>query len=194
MTAALRVVGVEEFRKLAADLKSAGDKQLRKELYLGLNRSAKPLRELAQKSAADTLPSSGGQIRKRRLVTTGVKVVQGKAYKARRHRTVAGYKRGDSVADRVAASSFRVATRSGSNPSVRLVAREKGGKSVDLSSLDAGRLRHPVYGNRRVWVQQPVPQGWWTKAVTGSDALSAVRTEMLDVIETVAKQLATGGK
>lgn len=39
----------------------------------------------------------------------------------------------------------------GRNAGVRIRARHK---TSDLKRLNAGRLRHPVFGNRRVWVEQ----------------------------------------
>jgi hypothetical protein len=37
-----------------------------------------------------------------------------------------------------------------------------GGKARKLRDLDAGRLTHPVYGNREVWRTQEVEPGWFT--------------------------------
>lgn len=51
--------GAEKFEKVAKALKS-GDKELRKELYAGLNRATKPMRAAAKKSAGDNLPRAGG--------------------------------------------------------------------------------------------------------------------------------------
>lgn len=45
--------------------------------------------------------------------------------------------------------------------SVRVLLRNKG---VDLRSMDAGVVRHPVYGNRQAWVRQSVPVGAFTQA------------------------------
>ena len=52
--------GAEEFAKLARDLRAAGDKDLRKELYRGLNRATKGLKDAAKDSARRTLPQGGG--------------------------------------------------------------------------------------------------------------------------------------
>ena len=46
---------------------------------------------------------------------------------------------------------------SGRSPGVRLTS-----KSHD-PRIDRGRLRHPVFGNRQVWVTQRVDPGWFTK-------------------------------
>lgn len=34
----------------------------------------------------------------------------------------------------------------------------------DLRALNRGRARHPVFGNRKVWVTQTVQSGWWDAA------------------------------
>lgn len=54
------VRGLEQFQKLSKDLRSAGDKDLRRELYRGLNRATKPLKEDAKANARAVLPSRGG--------------------------------------------------------------------------------------------------------------------------------------
>lgn len=58
----LQIRGAEQLGDLAKQLRAAGEsgKGLRKELYAGLNRATKPLRETAQKRAAADLPQEGG--------------------------------------------------------------------------------------------------------------------------------------
>lgn len=51
----------------------------------------------------------------------------------------------------MAKASLTTAAASGRNPGVRIKARHK---SYDLKRLNEGRLRHPVFGNRSVWVEQ----------------------------------------
>lgn len=54
------VRGLERFGKLSRDLRAAGDKDLRRELYRGLQRATKPLKEAAKENARSTLPRKGG--------------------------------------------------------------------------------------------------------------------------------------
>lgn len=56
----LRVEGADAFFALAKRLKEAGDKDLQRELYRGLNRAVKPADEAIRASAIATLPSRGG--------------------------------------------------------------------------------------------------------------------------------------
>jgi len=44
---------------------------------------------------------------------------------------------------------------SGKNAGIRLTMTNK----HDLAELEKGNLRHPVYGNRKVWKRQSVPSG-----------------------------------
>jgi hypothetical protein len=54
----------------------------------------------------------------------------------------------------------------GKSVGVRIVAKNR----YAIKSMDKGRLRHPVFGNRDVWVAQSVPAGWFTRPVeAGAD-------------------------
>lgn len=193
MAVSIQVVGADSLRVLARDLKKAGDKDLRKELYSGLNRATKPLEEAARRSAAGNLPSSGGRVRKRRT-KKGTVTIYGVDYFTRKTVSLKTTKASGSVADRAAAMRFSVKSRAGRNPAVTVVAVDRKGKSVDLNELDQGRLKHPVYGNRKVWVTQPVKAGWWTDALNAAPVLNDVREEVVRVIGTVAAKLSLGGK
>lgn len=54
--------GLQRFGKLSKDLREAGDKDLRKELYRGLQRATKPLKDAAKDSArsGEYIPRGGG--------------------------------------------------------------------------------------------------------------------------------------
>lgn len=56
----IRVVGAEQLGKLGADLKAAGDKQLRKELFKACQRMAGPIAEAIRRAFRDDLPSGLG--------------------------------------------------------------------------------------------------------------------------------------
>jgi len=151
MVADFSIRGAEKFAAVARDLKAAGDKELRRELYRGINRATKPLKEDAKKSAASTLPSRGG------------------------------------LAGRVSRARFSTKTRAGASPSVRIVAKDAKGRSVDLAALDGGRLRHPLYGNRGHWYTQSVKPEWFTRPMlAGADK---VRREIVAAVDAVAAKL-----
>lgn len=58
----LQIKGADQLGDLAKQLRAAGEsgKGLKRELYRGLNRATKPLRQEAQQAAASSLPQSGG--------------------------------------------------------------------------------------------------------------------------------------
>jgi hypothetical protein len=68
------------------------------------------------------------------------------------------------LAELVSRSSYGVRTRlSGNGVGVRIQGTSRSVKS--LRALNAGRLRHPVYGNRKVWAEQHVEPGWFDKPI-----------------------------
>lgn len=149
MPADLRVEGVERLERAARQLREAGDKDLRREMYRAIQRSTKPLRQKAKEAALRELPQRGG------------------------------------LNVWVASSRFSTKTRGGGrNPGVRITATK--GKH-NLKSLDEGKLRHPVFGNRNVWVSQPVPAGWFSKTI--EDGADEVRKELVDAIEETLRKL-----
>lgn len=85
---------------------------------------------------------------------------------------------------RVAASRFTTRTRSTPRSAgVTIVAS----KDLDLRSLDRGRVRHPVFGNRSAWVNQQVTPGWFTGAMKAGTPI--VRAEIGRVLDEVAADL-----
>ncbi len=90
----------------------------------------------------------------------------------------------------IAGAKVRVATRlSGRNVGVSFIGRWTG---HDLASIDKGELRHPIRGNRSVWVSQTIPDGYWRKVFTGPGA-DIARKEFLKAVDKVATKLRNGG-
>lgn len=57
---------------------------------------------------------------------------------------------------------------------------------MDIGSINRGRLRHPVYGNRSVWRDTNVQAGFVDR---GADKASGqVRKDVLDAIDTATAQ------
>lgn len=56
-----------------------------------------------------------------------------------------------------------------------------------LRDIDRGRLRHPVFGNRDVWVTQQVTPGWWTKPM--EDGAPAVRKAIVRTVDDIGRRL-----
>jgi hypothetical protein len=115
-------------------------REMSRELYKVMSRESKPLIQAAKTSAGVSLPSGGGKPSK------------------------SGGKR-ESVADRVVGAKYTVKVTGGRNPITRIQAMERLGRSVDLASLDRGRLRHPLFGStaKGNWFDQRVPKDWFTR-------------------------------
>lgn len=82
----------------------------------------------------------------------------------------------------------RMSTRrvTGKNPGVKIVA-----KGMDqLALMDSGMVRHPVWGNRGRWVNQPIPdaEGWFSKPM--EDGKPEAAREIVHALDGVAKKLA----
>jgi hypothetical protein len=86
------------------------------------------------------------------------------------------------LARQVGRASLRAQVRTGSEPGVRIVA-----KGTDASQTDAGRVRHPVFGKRRVFVEQQVKGGWFSE--TPKTQVAAVRREVQAVMQDVASRI-----
>ena len=66
------------------------------------------------------------------------------------------------LAARVAGSRFSTSTRFGANTAgVRIV----GKSGYNISRMNAGTLRHPVFGNRSAWVTQSVRPHWFDQPI-----------------------------
>lgn len=61
-------------------------------------------------------------------------------------------------------------------------------KGMDLQSLDRGRLRHPLFGNRGHWYDQPVRRGWWTLSLYKASN-TRVNKEIVNAVERALKPL-----
>lgn len=55
-----------------------------------------------------------------------------------------------------------------------------------IRSINAGFVRHPVYGNRDRWVTQRVRKGWWD--APAATAKRAVESEMRTAMDRIARE------
>ena len=62
----------------------------------------------------------------------------------------------------------------------------------DTAETDQGYVRHPVYGNRKRWTRQAIPNaaGWWSETL--KDAAPEVTAELVGVMEAVSAQIQGG--
>lgn len=99
-------------------------------------------------------------------------------------------------ASRAARVPIGIRTRTtGKAAGVRLQASGKKGAATSrtLMSMDeSGAFRHPLYGNRKVWIAQTYSpaEGWFTEPA--EEAKPEVQAKVLDAMESVARQITQG--
>lgn len=82
--------------------------------------------------------------------------------------------------------SQRTQIRTGRDPSVRLIGSSRG-KRRRTRRLEEGKLSHPVFGNRKVWVTQQIKPGFFSEPIAGE--ADQVRAEMEKAIMAVHEQI-----
>lgn len=94
------------------------------------------------------------------------------------------------LAARVAAARLSTRRRGGRNPGVRIQA-----SGMDqLARMDEGQVKHPVYGNRNVWVTQQISDGWFSEPMEAGkgEAAAAIEEALDDVAIQVARKVDGG--
>ena len=106
--------------------------------------------------------------------------------KAARASALAKLPKRGGLAARVAGNPVGIVTKlGGRDVSIRF--RAQGKRVRDLEGIDQGTVRHPVYGNRSVWVSQSVTPGWFTEPV--QRAAPELRAAAGEAMEDVAQQI-----
>jgi hypothetical protein len=91
------------------------------------------------------------------------------------------------LADRVAAAAVPRSRRQNSSKGVGLRVTATGRKGMkNLQALDAGKVRHPVYG-RDAWVAQSVTPGFWSKPL--EELAPKARAELEAAMQRIANQV-----
>lgn len=88
------------------------------------------------------------------------------------------------LAARIAKAPQRVQTRTGADPGVRIVV---GANGLAARTADSGTVRHPVFGNKTVWVVQPVRSGWFSDPMEAGAPV--VRRNLEDALEQMAAKV-----
>lgn len=89
------------------------------------------------------------------------------------------------------ANGVRISVRTGSSPGARIwVDRsriEPKARNVLNQTNKDGRLRHPVFDNRRRWVNQRSEAGWWSRRVQAG--LPRMQAEVQRILGDVRRDL-----
>jgi hypothetical protein len=93
------------------------------------------------------------------------------------------------LAERVAKAPQRVQVRTGARTAgVRIVVgKDKSG----AGGANRGTVRHPVFGNRDVWVMQEVAPGWFDDPLR--DSAPAVRRDLEAAVQVVVDKVVRDG-
>jgi hypothetical protein len=168
MPSAVQILGTGQLVELSRRLRTAGGPRLRANTARRVRRAAEPLQKDLQRTIRTVqLPGSGRKGRGGPSPTT-------RPLRA----TLAG--------------AVRISVRSGASPGAR-VWLDHSHLPADITAgvaarIDEGRLRHPVFGNKRRWANQWArPAGWWSKTV--ADGTPRMRAEVERVLGDVRRDL-----
>jgi hypothetical protein len=158
----LEVTGEDQLRRLARDLRAQGPtgKLLRKRLRRRIIAAGKPMVRSAKENAHN-IPAKGSR-------STGLRDDLARATRMR-------------VGLAARTSSVRVETTGKKMPS--------GKKALPKDMEGSQRWRHPVFGDRDVWVTQP-PHPYFYRAV--KEHLPEVRAGVMKAVEQTAAELERG--
>lgn len=168
MAGSVRILGTGQLITLSRRLRSAGGPRLRANFARRVRRAAEPLQR-NMREAILTMP-----------------------LQAEARRTRPG---GSSPTNRpfrqMLAGGVRLSVRTTGNPGARVwIDRsriEPKARNV-LNQIDnTGRLRHPVFGNKRRWVNQRAPADWWGRQVR--EATPRMQAEIERILGDVRRDL-----
>lgn len=165
----VQILGTGQLLELSRRLRAAGGPRLRANTARRVRRAAEPLHRDLQQA-----------IRTQPLVSEGRK---------------AGKRGGPSPTTRplraMLAGAVRISVRSGATPGARVwmdFARVEPGARGVPKQIDDGRLRHPVFGNKKRWANQWArPSGWWSRTV--ADGTPRMRAELERILGDVRRDL-----
>ncbi|MEV7240459.1 hypothetical protein AB0N92_04235 [Streptomyces sp. NPDC093248] len=137
----VRILNTGSLLELSRRLRAAGGENIRQSMHRRIRRAAEPLRDDLQSTMRGLNIRSQG-----RNSRGGGPSPNGRPLRA------------------TIAEAVRISVRTGGSPGAT-VWLDKGRMPPDLKNvpdqLNEGRLRHPVFGNRRRWVNQYASPPWW---------------------------------
>ncbi|MFF1297921.1 MULTISPECIES: hypothetical protein [unclassified Streptomyces] len=143
----IRVVGTGQLLELQRRLRRAGHENIRSSMQRRIRRAAEPLRDELQDKVRNLDIRSQGR---------------GSGKRGGRSPTTRPLRAN-------IAAAIRISVRTGGSPGAR-VWLDRSLLPPDIPAglvnrLNEGRVRHPVFGNRRRWAQQNTTPLWWDKTV-----------------------------
>ncbi|MFJ1581554.1 hypothetical protein [Streptomyces sp. NPDC088182] len=163
----MQIQGTGQLVTLAHRLRAAGGPRLRRNFTRRIRRAAEPLHRDLQQA-----------IRTVNLTGTGRRGRGGPSPTTRPLRALL-------------AGAVRISVRAGTQPGAR-VWTDRSRLPPDVRNMpwviESGRVRHPVFGNRRRWATQTArPAGWWSRTVrAGTPRMTA---EVARIVDDVRRDL-----
>ncbi|NUL09066.1 hypothetical protein [Streptomyces lunaelactis] len=146
MAQSVRILGTGQLLDLSRRLRSAGGPRLKANFARRIRHAAEPMHRDLQSTIRGLAITSQG----RKSGSRGGPSPTTRPLRA----TIAG--------------AIRISVRMGGNPGARVWV-DKDMLPPDLRNMAAkineGKIRHPVFGNRRRWAQQNATPLWWDKTV-----------------------------
>lgn len=164
----VRIIGTGQLLELSKRLRRAGHENIRASFQRRIRRAAEPLRDDLQDAIRTVDIRSDGR--------------------------AAGKRGGPSPTTRplraTIAEAIRISVRTTGNPGARVWV-DKGRLPPDLRRMpeviNEGRIRHPVFGNRKRWATQWATPLWWDRTVRAHEKRMAREVER--VVDDVARRL-----
>jgi len=165
----ISVIGTGQLLELQRQLRRAGHETIRNSMQRRIRRAAEPLRNGLQDTIRTLAISSQGR--------------------------GGGKRGGPSPTTRplraTIAEAIRISVRTTGDPGARVwVDRARLPSDIPMgvvNRLNEGRLRHPVFGNKRRWAQQNADPGWWDSTVR--DHRDRMTREVERVVDDVRRHL-----
>ncbi|WP_406004433.1 hypothetical protein [Streptomyces sp. NBC_00987] len=164
----VQILGTGQLLELQRRLRAAGGENIRASMQRRIRRAAEPLRDDLQSTIRGLSIRSAGR---------GPGKRGGSSPTTRPLRvTIAG--------------AIRISVRTAGAPGARVYV-DKGRLPPDLRRMpqviNEGRIRHPVFGNRRRWATQTASPLWWDKTVARHR--SRMESEVARVVDDVRRRL-----
>jgi hypothetical protein len=164
----IRILGTGQLIELQARLRRAGHENIRSSMQRRIRRAAEPLRDDLQSTIRGlAIRSKGRGSGKRGGASPTTRPMR------------------DTIAQ-----AIRISVRTGGNPGAQVWV-DKGRLPPDLRRMpdviNSGRIRHPVFGNRRRWAEQSATPLWWENTVRKHT--DRMNREVARVVDDVRRRL-----
>lgn len=174
MAGSVQILGTGQLVDLSRRMRRASGPRLRQNFARRVRRAAEPLHKDLQKAIrTQSLVSEGRKRNKQGQIPRGGPSPTTRPLRA------------------TIARAVRISVRQSSGVGAR-VWIDRGQLPDDMKNMpwviEAGRVRHPVFGNKKRWATQWArPPGWWSKTV--QDGLPRMQAEVERVLADVRRDL-----